>query len=599
MKGTIVATWLKTCRKLYDDDVVSRAMNSVGWKDSKIFSPAENIDDNQVKKVIGFIADDEGIPINQLWTNIGRDNIKSFFNDFPAFFQHENLYSFLRSMYDVHIEMVKKFPGAKPPLVNLKPISSRKAIFSYDSKREMFDYALGLIEGSAEFFNEKLEIKEIERGTGKLKLEFTFEEDIYYKKIYRFNKALSLGFIKSIPAKVGMFTLIISVLVNIPLIGFESILKFIVASMLPASVSAFAVGMLIKPKSLIEAEIRKINANDYTEEGKIVTGDFFEDIYDLLKEHRKVVRADFTSFKGVTDEMNTFVRNINTISDTMSRTSEEISGVVEQVANGAVSQAENTQNAASTLNKNIESLKTIVDNENDNKEELEKAIEKINNSYSNVENSSKNIIKTLQKFQEVKDQGIQLENKAKNITNIVSIVSQISEQTNLLALNASIEAARAGEAGRGFSVVAEEVRKLAEQTQGAVEEINSNLGQFVNEIKVLVEKIGLQYDVLENETTNLEKVRNISLDATNSAQTVSASMIETINELDREAHFISKIYDNIESLSAIAEENSASSEEVSANVSNYTNEIKNLIDNIFEFKKLTEEFKTELSKYKI
>ena len=76
-------------------------------------------------------------------------------------------------------------------------------------------------------------------------------------------------------------------------------------------------------------------------------------------------------------------------------------------------------------------------------------------------------------------------------------------------------------------------------------------------------------------------------------------MIETINELNKEADSIATIYDRIESLAAIAEENSASSEEVSANVSNYTNEIKKLIDNIHEFKNITEGFKGELSKYKI
>lgn len=599
MKGTVVATWLKTCRKIYNDDVVSDAMNSVGWKSGRIFSPAENVDDGEVRKVIGYIAKEQDMSINELWRTIGKDNILSFFNDFPAFFDHENLYSFLKSLFDIHVEMVKKFPGAKPPIVDIKPISSNKAIFTYNSNREMFDYCLGLIDGSAEFFKEKLEVKEVEKREGILKLEFTFEKEIFYKKVYKFNKFLSFGFIKNIPGKVGVFTAIITALINIPVLGFGDIPKYIIVSIVPAVISYFATAMLIRPKNIIEEEIKKINTNNYTEDGQIVTGDFFENIYDLLKDHRKVVRADFVGFKGVTDEMNTFVRNINIISDSMKRTSEEISGVVEQVANGAVSQAENTQNAASILNGNIETLKGIVDSENTNKEELEAALGKINNSYENVESTSKNIVDSLQKFQEVKDKGIQLEEKANNITNIVSIVSQISEQTNLLALNASIEAARAGEAGRGFSVVAEEVRKLAEQTQGAVEEINSNLAQFVNEINVLVDRIGIQYNILENETTNLEKVRDISLDATKSVQTVAASMIKTINELDKEADSISKIYENIESLSAIAEENSASSEEVSANVSNYTNEIMNLIGNIAEFKKLTEEFKMELSKYKI
>jgi methyl-accepting chemotaxis protein len=599
MKGTVVATWLKTCRKIYDDEVVNMAMESVGWKPSKIFLPGENVEDEEIRRVISFISDKKNVSVNELWRTIGKDNILSFFTDFPAFFEHENLYSFFRSMFDIHVEMVKKLPGAKPPILNIKPISSRKAVFSYNSKWEMYDYFLGLIDGSAEFFKENIEIKEIERSTGSLKVEITFENDIFFKRTYKFNKALSLGFIKEMPAKVGIYTFLVSALVNIPLLGVNNILKFVLASIVPAVVSSFIVYMLVRPKKLIEEEIRKINTNDYTEEGEIETGDFFEDLYNLLKEHRKIVRANFVGFKGVTDEMNTFVRNINVISSSMERTSEDISCVVEQVANGAVSQAENTQNAASILNGNIEILKEIVNSENKNKEELEYAIDKINNSYKNVEDTSRNIVESLEKFQEVKNKGMELEEKANNINNIVSIVSQISEQTNLLSLNASIEAARAGEAGKGFSVVAEEVRKLAEETKGAVEEINSNLAQFVSEINVLVDKIGSQYEMLEGETTNLQKVRDISLDATKSIQAVAASMIKTINELDKEADSITEIYDNIESLSAIAEENSASSEEVSANVSNYTNEIKNLIEGISEFKKLTKEFKDDLSKYKI
>ena len=136
---------------------------------------------------------------------------------------------------------------------------------------------------------------------------------------------------------------------------------------------------------------------------------------------------------------------------------------------------QNTDVVAQSLNGNIEALRSIVENENSNKLELEDAMNKINNSYENVDSASKNILTSLEKFNEVKIKGTNLEDKAKDITNIVSIVSGISEQTNLLALNASIEAARAGEQGRGFAVVAESIRNLAEQSKDAVIEINSNL----------------------------------------------------------------------------------------------------------------------------
>ncbi len=112
-----------------------------------------------------------------------------------------------------------------------------------------------------------------------------------------------------------------------------------------------------------------------------------------------------------------------------------------------IKQAQNTDEAVQALNGNIEALRNIVENENENKSELENAMLKINNSYENVENASKNILKSLRSFNEVKEKGTQLERRAKDINNIVSIVSGIAEQTNLLALNASIEAAREGEKG--------------------------------------------------------------------------------------------------------------------------------------------------------
>lgn len=599
MKGTVVATWLRTCRKLYGDDIVNSAVNSVGWDSKKIFTPAESVDDEKVKAFIKFVSDNKNIGIDALWKSIGKDNIQSFHKDFPSFFKHDNLYSFLKSLYDIHIVMTKKFEGAKPPLVLLGAISPREAMFSYKSERGMFDYFLGLLEGASEFFNEKIDMKEVERTEDSLKLKLTFEKDIYYKKKYFFNRLLSLGFIKSFGLKAALFTFVISFAILFSLFGLSSLVKDFLGALGASASCWIAVSLLVMPKRFIEEEIKKINKNNYTEDSDLVTADFFEDIYALLKEYKKGIKADFVGFKSVTDEMNTFAGNVGIISDSMNHTSNEISGVVEQYANSTVSQAENTDKAVSVLNDNIKALKVIAENENGNKIELEKAIDKISISYESVNSTSKNILNTLDSFKEVKNDGLELQDKAKNITNIVSIVSQISEQTNLLALNASIEAARAGEMGRGFSVVAEEVRKLAEQSKSAVEDINTNLAQFVKDIEVLVGKIETQFETLQGETKNLENVRGVSFEATNSIKIVAETTIKTVAELTRETDSIAGIYENMESLAAIAEENSASSEEVSANVSSYTNEIRKLIDNIHEFKKMTEGFEGELSKYNI
>jgi methyl-accepting chemotaxis protein len=601
MKGTVVSTWIKTFRKLYGDDIVEDAMLEVGFENKRIFSPLENVDDEKTRHIVSFIANKKGIEINTIWRSLGHDNLYSFLSDYPAFFHHENLYTFFKSLFDVHVVMTKKFAGAKPPLLTLVPISSREAIFTYNSSRGLFEYFLGLIDGSSEYFKEKLKIEQLEKTDSVLKLKLTFENDIYFKKTYTFNRILSFGFIKSTSIKAALFTFIISTLGLIPILGFSSknITSAFIGGLIAAVATFISSALLMRPKKHIFEALKKLSENNYVENGVILTGDFYEDMYKEILLHCKTVSTDFVGFKGVTDEMDTFIGSINKISDAMNISSAEIAGIVEQVANSAVSQAENTENTVSILNGNIESLKEIVKSENKNKDELQAAIGKINSSYENVESTSINLSETLVKFNEVKEKGIELEGKAKNITSIVSIVSEISEQTNLLALNASIEAARAGEAGKGFSVVADEVRKLAEQTKGAVEEINTNLVQFVDDIGILVSNLEIQYDTLDKETNKLNMVKDTSYQANKSIAVVAESLIDTVRKLNEEATSISNIYDNIESLAALAEENSAASEEVSASVSNNSNDIQKLLGKIGEFSHITDSFKTDLQKYKI
>lgn len=599
MKGTAVSAWFKTCRKLYGDSFVDDAMVHVGFDATKVFSPAEDVNDEKIEKFIHYVTREKNISEKELWLKIGHDNVYSFAEELPTFFKSDNTYSFLKSLYDIHLVMTKKIPGANPPIVNIEAISNKEAIITYSSKRKMFDYFLGMLEGSFMYFKEKADFDIIETKDNTMQVKITFQEDIKYKKKYFINNVLSLGFLKNVASKVGLFTFVIMFLINLPILGFSGVLKNLLISFISGIVSFVGVKILLRPMNHINEVIENLNNKKFVEDSKIVTNDEFEYLYDRIDKHVKGIKSDFIGLKGITDEMGSFAQKLGNISDNMYRTSGDIVEVVNQVANTSVDQANSTETAAQVLNDNINGLKAIVNNENENKEELELTVGKINSSYLKIENTSKNILATLEGFQEVKTKGTQLGDKAKDITNIVSIVAQISDMTNLLALNASIEAARAGEQGKGFAVVAEEVRKLAEQTKDAVQEINTNLVQFVEDIGGLVMNIDSQYEVLQKETEGLQLIRDVSKESTTSVKTVSKAMIKTIEKLDSQAGSIASMYDNIESLAAIAEENSASSQEVSANVNVYSEEIKKLTESINEFDKIATYFKDSLDNYKV
>ena len=103
----------------------------------------------------------------------------------------------------------------------------------------------------------------------------------------------------------------------------------------------------------------------------------------------------------------------------------------------------------------------------------------------------------------------ELEKFSENITEIVSTISSISAQTNLLALNASIEAARAGDVGRGFTVVAEEIRVLSEQTSAATTNISELISNIRSRISQTVSSISVSMDTFENNTKNSQMVLSV------------------------------------------------------------------------------------------
>lgn len=590
MKGTVVSTWIRTCRDLYGNDTINKCLRHVNWPEDIVFTPLEDVEDKKIFKFIDIIANTVGVSSNDLWKVIGENNLNKFAEDYPVFFKRISLYKFLDSLNFIHSIIMKKIRGAKPPKMHLEYVTENSINFTYRSERELFDYFLGLLMGSAKFFNEKIEVNEVERKKGELKVHIKFEKNINQSKKYLISKALSnIGF-RSLELKISIPIFIIVTCVGILISGLA---KGLIIGIISGIISSIITYIMFKPLNDI---IENIENNNFEEiERSIATNDKLEKIYKGISKLKNSIRQDVTSANLTLNELSIFTQAMYKTTESMKKATEEIGVCSQQVLEWAAKQEISTESLVKQTNDNISALKELVKLEDKNKNELYKSVDKINESHNSVDKSSEAIRETLNSFMNVKERGQNLQKKAEDITNIVALVSGISDQTNLLALNASIEAARAGEQGRGFAVVAEEVRKLAEQSQQAVKDINSNLSYFAEEITSLVSSIENQYSALELETSNLENVRVISSEANDLIKVVSDETNEAIVKLNNEVKSVEKMSDTIDTLAAIAAENAAASQQVNQNIEEFTRSIKEMIQTLQKVKDVEENFITDVN----
>ena len=595
MKGTVVASWLTSGRRLFGDDIVDKALEKYGLKPDHIFSPLEDVDDKMAVGMIEFIGQKVGKNHEQIWEIMGRENIRTFAQFYPGFFRHENAYHFLKSMNDVHAIVMKRFKGATPPVLDMSPIDSNKAELVYRSKRQMGSYLRGLLKGVFEHFKENVDVKVLSQNGPEIKLELTFAKPISYTKSYKLNKILSLGFIKNSVYKTSLFTMLGVGIVSFASfgLGWEPAVVTLVSGIVPT-----VLGLLFNsPIRDVQAEIEELKQRKFIAHMILDSGDEYQALAEDISKVKEVVQKDFIDFNAVVDEMHGFNTSLGEISGNMRNTSDNIKGVMGKVTEDTSRQASETERLVNVLNGSVHNITEISEESQENKAKIEDAMRGIKESFAGVKKTASEINGVLDGLGTIRESGAALQVDADKMVQIVSIVSGIANQINLLALNASIEAARAGEAGKGFAVVAEEVRKLSVETDKAVEEINQNLTGFVSNMKEVVSGIDNQYQVLASENESLDKAVETAEVSNNNLQAVSVLMIDNSQKLKSEAEAISELFDNIQTLTAIADENSEAVSEVNESVGSYIEQIKELSHQIGVFDTMIEDFKKRLAKY--
>ena len=291
--------------------------------------------------------------------------------------------------------------------------------------------------------------------------------------------------------------------------------------------------------------------------------------------------------------------NLDGDSDETQKMVEQVDRAVGDIATGATSQAQETQNAT----ENVIAMGNMIEDTN-------AEAERLNGNAQQMKDSSDQAMQILKELNEINDRTKQSIEEVYTQTNITNesvqkikeatvLIASIAEETNLLSLNASIEAARAGEQGKGFAVVASQIQKLAEQSNESASQIDEITNALISDSTKSVETIAQVRDIMNEQSEKMEKTDSMF----RQVNTGVDHAMDSVNTITEKTELLNqsreKIIDVVQNLSAIAEENAASSQETSASITQVNTVVTDISDNASGLKDIAYHLENEVKRVQL
>jgi methyl-accepting chemotaxis protein len=384
----------------------------------------------------------------------------------------------------------------------------------------------------------------------------------------------------------------------------DSIVRFTVIFVIFAVLIALIIGFLIangmgKTIEQLTKAVAKAASGDLRDNlsthRRDELGILAKNINSMISSMRDLIGETMDISRTVTNSAKTVSANIEIVSSV----TREVSRAIQEIAQGASEQAASSEEGAKGINNLAKKINNVSDNArfievltNDSMSMTQKGLNSINDLKEKA-NSTTLISK------EVLMDISALDAHSKSIDKIAKVMSSIAAQTNLLALNAAIEAARAGDKGKGFSVVADEVKKLAEQSINATHDIGTIIRETQNQIRKTAGRAAMTEGILESHNKALHNTIESFRQIEKSMGLLFVQVEQIMDKISETDENKKQAISNIESISAISQQTAASSEEVTASTQEQLSSMEELANFANLLEKASHKLEVSIAEFKL
>lgn len=413
------------------------------------------------------------------------------------------------------------------------------------------------------------------------------EQILYFKKIPSTNWTLGLV----VPYK-ELYASLSSLMVKQFLISFIGIVLII-------SVVLIFSKWIIRNIGKVNALAQSVAHGDLRQRVDIKSQDEFGQMADRMNQMQENLREMINNISVASETINGHSEELTQSANEVKVGSEQITITMEELAKGSEKQADNASNLVMIM----DTFTAEVEETNTSGEQIKEASHEVlrltNNGKGLMESSNEQMLTIYNIVKEAVRKMDKLDNETQEISKLVAVIKDIADQTNLLALNAAIEAARAGEHGKGFSVVAGEVKKLAEQVATSIEDITGFVTNIQSESKGVTESLQVGYTEVEKGTSQIKT----TVETFNEISTSVSSMVDNIqsmsNNLEKIATECREMNVSIEEIASISQESAAGVEQTSAATQQVNSSMDEVASSSEELANLAEKLNQIVREFKI